>query len=168
MVHTLRFFEKKEEESRAICNTLIYLPIYREAETILAFSPLPTEPDISSILNDERVLFPFISDKGNMEFGKGKMEKNTMGFFEPVEKKRINYRKAVILVPLLAIDKSFYRLGRGKGFYDNYIKRNKDKLFSIALAFSPSFIDKLENDIWDERMDAIIVGGEYKYPQPLS
>ena len=168
MIRSLRSFDKKEEESKAICETLLSLPLYRDADTILAFCPLSTEPDISPLFNDDRVLFPFITGEGEMEFGKGKMEKNKLGFFEPKVKERIEYEKAVILVPLLAVDKSLYRLGRGKGFYDRYIKRNKEKLFSIALAFSPSFTNSLEVDEWDERMDALIVNGEIEYPQAVS
>lgn len=103
-----------------------------------------------------------------MEFGKGEMVRNKLGFLEPRIKEKVKYNKAIILVPLLAIDKSLYRLGRGKGFYDNYIKRNRERLFSIALAFSPSFIKKIEIDKWDERMDALIVNGEIKYPQAVS
>ena len=168
MINALRSFDRKKEESKAICETLLSFPLYKEAETILAFSPLSTEPDISPLLNDDRVLFPFITGEGEMEFGKGKMIKNKLGFYEPKSKEKVGYKKAIILVPLLAIDKSLYRLGRGKGFYDRYIKRNKEKLFSIALAFSPSFIERIEINEWDEKMDALIVGGELKYPQAVS
>ena len=168
MIPTLLSYNKKEEESRAICSTLLSLSIYKEAETILAFSPLKSEPDISPLFNDPRFLFPFITGEGEMEFGKGELVTNSMGFMEPKDKKAIEYNKAIILVPLIAIDSRFYRLGRGKGFYDRYIKRNKEKLFSIALAFSPSFINSLEVDEWDERMDALIVNGEIEYPQAVS
>ena len=47
MINTLRSFDRKEEESKVICRALLSLPSYKEAETILAFSPLSTEPDIS-------------------------------------------------------------------------------------------------------------------------
>ena len=168
MINTLRSFDRKKEESKAICETLLSFPLYKEAETILAFSPLSTEPDISPLLNDDRVLFPFITGEGEMEFGKGEMVRNKLGFYEPKVKEKVEYNKAIILVPLLAIDNSLYRLGRGKGFYDNYIKRNRERLFSIALAFSPSFVEKIEIDEWDERMDALIVNGEIEYPQGVS
>ena len=39
-----------------------------------------------------------------------------------------------------------------------YIKRNGEKLFSIAMAYSPSLVERIESDPWDERMDALIVG----------
>ncbi|MCI7606603.1 MAG: 5-formyltetrahydrofolate cyclo-ligase [Spirochaetales bacterium] len=165
ILHSLISFEKKEEESRAICEVLTSLSIYKEAGTILSFVPLSTEPDISPLLSDERMLFPFITDNGEMEFGRGEMVRNKLGFYEPKDREAIEYDKAIILVPLVAIDTSFYRLGRGKGFYDRYIKRNRERLFSIALSYSPSFIDKIEKDEWDERMDAVIVNGEIKYPQ---
>ena len=166
MIRTLLSYEKKEEESKAIVSTLLSLPVYKEADTILAFSPLSTEPDISPILKDERILFPFITEKGEMKFGKGEMVKNKLGFLEPKEKKEIEYNKALILVPLVAINSSLYRMGRGKGFYDKYISFHRERLYSIALAFTPSLINNLKIDVWDEKMDALIIGGEIKYPQP--
>lgn len=168
MIPTLLSYNKKEEESRAICSTLLSLSIYKEAETILAFSPLKSEPDISPLFNDPRFLFPFITGEGEMEFGKGELITNSMGFKEPKDKKAIEYNKAIILVPLIAIDSRFYRLGRGKGFYDRYIKRNGEKLFSIALAYSPSLVERIQSDPWDERMDALIVGGAIKTPLSIS
>ena len=103
-----------------------------------------------------------------MEFGKGELITNSMGFMEPKDKKAIEYNKAIILVPLIAIDSRFYRLGRGKGFYDKYIKRNRDRLFTIALAFSPSHVEEIDSDPWDERMDALIVEGAIKTPLSIS
>ena len=143
MIRTLLSYEKKEEESKAIVSTLLSLPVYKEAETILAFSPLSTEPDISPILKDERILFPFITEKGEMKFN-----------------------KALSLGPLVAINSSLYRMGRGKGFYDKYISFHRERLYSIALAFTPSLTNNLKRDVWDEKMDALIIGGEIKYPQP--
>ena len=57
-------------------------------------------------------------------------------------------------------------MGRGKGFYDKYISFHRERLYSIALAFTPSLINNLKIDVWDEKMDALIIGGEIKYPQP--
>lgn len=129
MLHELKTFPDKERESRAICDSLQSLSIYREAETILAFSPLSTEPDISPLFSDERILFPFITGNGEMEYGRGKLVKNKLGFLEPKDKIAIEYHRAIILVPLLALDKHLYRLGRGKGFYDNYLKKNGKSFF---------------------------------------
>ena len=158
ILSTLSSFGGKEEESERILSILLSLPAYKEADTILAFSPLSTEPDISPILNDKRVLLPFITGEGEMEFGRGKLEKNKLGFFEPKEKKAVGYNKAIILVPLVALDGTLTRLGRGKGFYDRYLERNKDRLFSIALAYSPSLVPSLPHNKWDQRVDMAIVG----------
>ena len=97
MINTLRSFDRKKEESKAICRALLSFPLYKEAESILAFSPLSTEPDISPLLNDDRVLFPFITGEGEMEFGKGEMVRNKLGFLEPRIKEKVKYNKAIIL-----------------------------------------------------------------------
>ena len=165
LLFSLSSFEGKEKESEIIRETLLSLPLYRSAETILAFAPLSSEPDISPLLSDPRILLPFITGEGTMEFGKGKMKRNSLGFLEPEDRRREEYKEAIMLTPLLGADRLCHRIGRGKGFYDRYIKRNRERLFSIALSYSPSFINKIEKDEWDERMDAVIVNGEIKYPQ---
>ena len=48
------------------------------------------------------------------------------------------------------------------------MKRNGEKLFSIALAFSPSYVEEIESDPWDERMDVLIVGRAIKTPLSIS
>ena len=68
----------------------------------------------------------------------------------------VRYEKAVILVPLLAYDRENCRLGRGGGYYDRYIHKNREKLFSVGIAYSVSRAEALPHDSWDERLDLII------------
>ena len=156
MLKALRTFERKEEESKVILDVLTQLKEFQEATTILAFSPMSSEPDISPILNDKRIALPYIEDE-KMEFSLCKeLNKSSMGFLEPAEKIALQYDKALIIVPLVAFDSSFYRLGRGGGFYDRYIKENRDKLIAIGVAFSIQRVDILPIEDFDQRLDAVI------------
>ncbi len=155
MVSLLLSLPGKEEMSKRIVNKLLENKAYMDADTVLAFYPLKSEVNILPLLDDERVLLPFIED-GRMKFSRGKAEMSSLGVKLSSSKEEALYTKAVILVPLLAYDGKNYRLGRGGGYYDRYIRENKNRLHSIGLAYPSSFVERLEIDEWDERLDEII------------
>ena len=48
-----------------------------------------------------------------------------------------------MMIPLLAFDKNFYRLGYGKGYYDKYLKncfKKNKKISTIGVAI---FVSKI-------------------------
>ena len=151
----IRSYENKKEESKMIVSSVLELKEYREADTILAFFPLPSEPDITPLLSDRRVLLPFF-DGDEMKFGRGELERSEKKVMTVKNRIEVRYEKAVILVPLLAYDRENCRLGRGGGYYDRYIHKNREKLFSVGIAYSVSRAEALPHDSWDERLDLII------------
>ena len=64
----------------------------------------------------------------------------------------------VLLVPLVAYDKNFNRVGYGGGFYDRYIKRTKKikNILTIGLAFSFQEVKKIETNKFDIKLDFIV------------
>lgn len=156
MKERLKAFANKKSESQYIIESLLEDEAFNKAEIVLAFAPLKSEPDITPILSDERIALPYIED-GIMHFSSDKnLDKSQLGFLEPINKVPISYEKAVILVPMLAFDNRLYRLGRGGGYYDRYLQKNRDKLYSIGLAFSVSKLDFLEVEEHDQKLDKII------------
>ncbi len=156
MLKKLRALPGREEASAAIVRKILANEKYRSAETVLAFFPLlSSEPDISPIINDERVLLPFI-ENGEMKFGKGKAEKSPLGVTLLTGAVEEDYESAVILVPLVAYDSTRLRLGRGGGYYDRYLREHRGMLHSIGVAFSSSLVERIPGDVWDERLDEII------------
>ena len=63
----------------------------------------------------------------------------------------------IVIVPLLAIDKSGQRVGYGKGFYDRFLSRCSPRCTFIGLSHFDDLIDKIEdchsNDI---KLDACV------------
>ncbi len=151
----IRNYEGKEEASRKIVEILRSRDDYRTADVILAFCPLKSEPDISPLLEDRRVLLPFIED-GEMKFGRGDVEKSPLGVKLVKNGKEAEYERALIIVPLVAFDSAGHRLGRGGGYYDRYLRTHKGKLHSIAVAFSCSLVDSVPVESHDEMPDEII------------
>ena len=81
---------------------------------------------------------------------------NKYGIPEPISNKVIYPN--ILLVPLVAFDKNFNRVGYGGGFYDRYIKKIKKnkKIITIGLAYSFQKIKKVPINNNDIKLDFII------------
>ena len=81
---------------------------------------------------------------------------NKFGIPEPISK-MIKYPD-VLLVPLVAFDKNFNRIGYGGGFYDRYINkiRKRKKVLTIGFAYSFQKVKKIPTNNYDIELDFII------------
>ena len=81
---------------------------------------------------------------------------NKFGIPEPISK--MVKHPDVLLVPLVAFDKNFNRIGYGGGFYDRYIKKIKKKKQVVTIGFAYSFqkVKKIPTNKYDIRLDFII------------
>ena len=80
---------------------------------------------------------------------------NKFGIPEPISK-MIKYPD-VLLVPLVAFDKNFNRIGYGGGFYDRFISNleKSKKVLKIGLALSCQKINKVPTNKFDKKMNYI-------------
>ena len=64
----------------------------------------------------------------------------------------------IVLVPLVAFDRSGYRLGFGRGYYDRTLSalRQCKYIVSYGIAFDGQEVDVVPRSDWDERLDGII------------
>ena len=148
--------ESKADEARMIMERIKELPEYREARTVLAFIPLPDEPDIMPLLADDpRVLFPYIED-GLMHFSASdEFHMSSYGAMEAGHAEA-DYDSALMLVPLLGYSRHLQRLGRGGGFYDRYIAANRERIITAGIAFSISLLEDFEGEDHDAVLDMVI------------
>ena len=81
---------------------------------------------------------------------------NKYGIAEPITNKIIY--PDILLVPLVAYDKNYNRIGYGGGFYDRYIKKIKKikNVLTIGLAFSYQKIKKIPIEKNDIKLDFIV------------
>ena len=153
MLSRLRSFEWKEKESALLTEMIRSSEVWQNAETVLAFSPLQTEPDISPLLSDSRILLPYIDSSG-MHFARaGRLHRSALGFLEP-EHMEEDYGNALMLVPLIAYS-GLSRLGRGGGYYDRYIAANRERLITAGVAFSVSRCPEFIPEEHDQMLDMI-------------
>ena len=106
------------------------------------------------------ISLPKISKNSSMNFfvwsTNDPLNINKYGIPEPIANRMIF--PDVLLVPLVAYDKNFNRVGYGGGFYDRYIKRTKKikNILTIGLAFSYQKVKKIPIEKNDVKLDFII------------
>ena len=75
---------------------------------------------------------------------------------EPVLKKN-SVNPDIIVVPIVAFDKSLNRIGYGKGYYDKFLsKLKKNKVITIGLAFFFQKYKKITTSKFDVKLDYIL------------
>ena len=81
---------------------------------------------------------------------------NKFGIPEPISNK--TKFPDILLVPLLAFDKNFNRIGYGGGFYDRYINKLKKikKIITIGVAYSFQKIKKIPVEKYDIKLDFVV------------
>ena len=107
-----------------------------------------------------QISLPVIKKNFQMDFYKWTFNDpliiNRYGIPEPLPKNLIY--PDVILVPLVAFDKSLNRLGYGAGYYDRLIEKlsKKKKILIIGLALSVQKINNVPITKYDKKLDYIV------------
>ena len=129
------------------------------------YYPYNYEVDIIKILKNfeklnYQISLPKIKKNSQMDFfnwsSKDPLYINKYGIPEPTSAK-LMYPN-ILLVPLVAFDKHFNRVGYGGGFYDRYIKKLKKrkKIVTIGLAYSFQKVEEFPVSEHDVKLDLII------------
>ena len=156
-----------EQKSRIICERLISMPVYQEAETVLIFMSISHEPDTDEIIRHalragKTVAIPKCVGNDLVFYRIDSPDDVNPGRFSVPEPVRTDdqYRvrmtdQSLIILPGLAFDKNGFRLGYGAGFYDRYLKddsyRNK-----LMIAFSFQEVDQVPIHTDDVPVDWIV------------
>ncbi len=99
-----------------------------------------------------QVFIPLISQPGSFREINidSTLIKTPLGIDEPVDGPLVSTNSLdVLIIPLLAIDQHGYRLGYGKGFYDQLLTQCVKKPLLIGLGFATQLVDSLPHDAWD-------------------
>ena len=137
----------KRSKDRAILEKIISLPSYRSSQLLLTYVSTSIEVDtlglIEQALTDGKtVAVPKCMDSvGNMNFYEihsfDDLESGYFSVLEPVpEKCRLveDLAKAFCVIPALAYDRTGYRLGYGKGYYDRFLSANPE-LIKVGIEY---------------------------------
>jgi 5-formyltetrahydrofolate cyclo-ligase len=113
----------RPQSSSGLTEMLLQLVEKLKPKTIASYQPQAAEPDVSEF--NQRVsqylnlVFPRVVGS-DLEFASGEMTAGVFGILEPTGKTVTEID--LLIIPALAVDKSGNRLGKGKGFYDRFLK----------------------------------------------
>jgi 5-formyltetrahydrofolate cyclo-ligase len=153
--------EARMLQSQKIVAQIEASPVFQWASSILLFCPLPDEVQIQPIFErwyGIKQLFLPVIDGNTLKIGRYKnadslCNTNIYGILEPQAMPKIPPLDLAI-VPGVAFDSKGNRLGRGKGFYDNFL--HKVSVYKMGVCFDFQYVARVPNDAHDVKMEEII------------
>lgn len=154
--------DSQAEESRAIASKVMKLPQWQAADTVLLYSSLKGEVDTSLLLeagcSSKRIVLPVVvGDKLVLrEYRPESLTSGYQGIMEPSEDCPVVDPSEVqlALIPGVAFDQWYHRLGRGKGFYDRLLPLLDCP--KIGMGFSWQMIDTVPVESHDIVLSGVI------------
>ena len=174
--HYIRLLKEQNKEewlrkSRLIAEQFWVLPAIQRAQSILFYASMPGEVDTlamieKAIYSGKRVALPIVEQNQRkliptVILSMEEVHESTYGIaephFDPAKALALKDIDAVI-VPGLAFDKLYNRLGRGKGYYDRFLSTLPKDVTTVGLAFDFQLTDRLPTEAHDMRLQQIIAG----------
>ena len=160
--------EYVHKNSELIQNKIYNSKWYKNANVIMIYVSFGNEVETHDIINcalksGKRVIVSVCTD-GNTLIpveitSLNDMIPNKYGILEPSVIKKYTGNIDVVLVPGIAFDGAFNRVGFGCGYYDRFLSEYPDTL-KIGLGFSDQICDEIETDDNDIPMDIIVTDEE--------
>lgn len=156
----------RAEESHALRERLLALPLWQNATSVMCFAPLLDEPNIAPLIEEalasrKRVALPrFEQQTGRYApaciTARSQLVAGAFGALEPAaECPALTLNPLdLILVPGVAFDFAGRRLGRGKGFYDRLLAEVPGHRCGVA--FDRQLVARLPEEPHDMRVDSIL------------
>lgn len=146
-------------DSEAVARALLEMDEIRSAPLLLLYWPLPDEIDITPLIElfRDKTALPW-TEGGRMGFSmieEGLVE-GPWGTMEPKTREEVVVVPgAVMVAPGLAFGRDGRRLGRGKGYYDRWL-RGRTGLLRIGVAPRGRILDDLPSEGHDEAFDLLL------------
>ncbi len=139
-------------------------PRLRDAHIVLAYYSLPDEVNTHQLIDElvaegKTVLLPKVLDGETMELrrytGRQDLSEGSFHIMEPVGEPFSDYSEIDLsLIPGMAFDAHGHRLGRGKGYYDRFLRAMSVR--TIGVCFDFQRVDEVPTDENDVAVDEVI------------
>ena len=162
----------RKEYSTTIVKRILSLASFEMATIVMGFVPLAAEPDLSVLYDralemGKTVALPRCIGTSTMEFYRmptdwrdhitmnkfhvGEPDTSCTSIVTPSEDERI-----LVLVPALAYTPHRRRLGRGGGFYDQYLARLESRGTYVGVCFSVQIESELPTEEHDLSVNLVV------------
>lgn len=163
--------EEHAARSRAICERVMRLAIYQAACSLHCYVPVRSEVDTLPLLTDalareKHVVVPVVQ-RGSEELAHTRLtslaaEDLQPGLFGIPQPRTLCPAEVgecrLLVVPLLAFDRSGYRLGYGKGYYDRLLAVARAP--TVGVAFAAQEVAAVPREPHDLPLDWIVTEAE--------
>ncbi len=164
----------RQNKSKSVLEQLKKLPDFVSSKSIMFYISLSEEVDTLPLLKEtiksgRTVTIPYINKVSNSLISvsisdpDNDLTPGSYGIMEPkahlVRQYDVNLLD-LVFVPGLAFDREGHRLGRGKGYYDRFLKTLPSYVKRIGLAFDFQILDIIPVNQHDERLDQVIVSAD--------
>ena len=158
--------EDKLSLDRMICDKICSLASFRFAGTVLLYSPIGSEIDLTPVAIralelGKKIAFPICDTERRVMTFKyvSALDELKVGSYSIPEPDKdspsfVGGQNALCIVPALAFDKGGYRLGYGGGYYDKFLKTFSG--VSLGVAYDSLITDKLPRGVYDMPVSIIL------------
>ena len=163
--------EQKKAYDAAICRKILASVSYRYAKTVLLYSPLPGEIDVTEVavaaLRDgKQVAFPrCVPGAPIMHFHlvtdlEAQLSRGSYSIMEPSESAPVwtpseSCEGVICIIPAVVFDRGGHRIGYGKGYYDRYLSTCK-RITRLGVIYNDFLLNSIPTGRFDLAADAII------------
>ena len=155
------------------------IPGWNKFRSALAFlsmkDEIDTRPIMETILNAGKPLFAPKVEKENLVFyqiNKNDMKSCTVAAgksfpdsicrepaADPACILTVDNFPVLVITPGMAFDRRYYRMGRGRGYYDRFfaaLDESGRNYTALGLCMNCQLVDKIPVDTWDKKMDMLL------------
>ncbi|HRZ14014.1 MAG TPA: 5-formyltetrahydrofolate cyclo-ligase [Candidatus Omnitrophota bacterium] len=158
--------ERRKRKNALIAGKLFRTRVFKWAKIVMFYKALPGEVDTAEMIKKaialgkmvvvpvcghDKTIIPCILKLG------GKLLRGPYGIWEPAVKRSVDPKKIdLVIVPGLAFSLKGKRLGRGKGYYDRFLKRLSRRAATVGVAFDFQILPDLPTTPLDVDVQRVV------------
>lgn len=156
--------EEINKRTQNILKNLYEMDVYKNSERIYVYVNYNQEVNTSLLIEEglkagKEIMVPRV-DNERMDFYRihsmKDLESGAYGILEPVYGCHPDDRyEGLMILPGLAFDRKYHRIGYGGGFYDRYLMEHPD-FTRIALCYDFQIFDEIESEDYDIPVELVI------------
>jgi 5-formyltetrahydrofolate cyclo-ligase len=159
--------EHRKRKSKSVQRKLFAAAVFKKARLVMFYIPLRGEVDTHDMIKaaqklGKKVVVP-VCQKHTIDLrpclldAPVQLRRGPYGVYEPVVAQYVPIsRLDLVIVPGVAFDASGNRLGRGKGFYDRFLKKAPATTAVFGLAFDFQVLPSIPTQPHDVKVHRVI------------
>jgi 5-formyltetrahydrofolate cyclo-ligase len=160
----LRKISSRRYRDYEIVSYIIFLIELLKPKNILTYLPMNHEVDISRLnryLRRKKAINVFVPKLYKDSFQaisyRYPLRKNRFNIYEPISNSTYGFNNIdLAIIPIVGVDKSFRRVGFGKGMYDRFFYNRRDKTIKIFTQLKLNYTKSIVTDSYDIEPNYIV------------